>query len=75
MYRRHKINSGMTLIELLVAAMIFSAVILSSAWLLSVGFKEWSAEQNRIYIRQEGMTAMETMARYIGIAGNYPLLT
>ena len=24
---------------------------------------------------QEGMTAMETMARYIGIAGNYPLLT
>ena len=72
---RFKTLKGLTMIELLVAAMLFSVIMVSSALLLSVGLKEWSVEQNRINLRQESMPAMETMVRYIGMAGNYPLLT
>jgi hypothetical protein len=50
--------------------MLFSAIIASAALILSVGIKEWSVETDRIDIRQGGMTAMETLVRYIGLAGN-----
>ncbi len=70
MYRKIKEYAGLTLIELLIAAMLFSVIIASSAWLLLVGFKEWSSETDRINIRQEGMPAMETMVRYLGMASN-----
>jgi predicted component of viral defense system (DUF524 family) len=70
MYQKIKKDTGLTLIELLLAAVLFSVIIGSSVFLLSIGLKVWDSNKDRVEIRQEGNLGIETMVRYLSLASN-----
>lgn len=70
MYQKINKRSGVTLIELLISILLFSAITGASALMLSSGLKIWSSSKDRLDIRQNGSLAMERMIRYLEIA-NY----
>ena len=65
MYQKIKKRSGITLIELLISALLFSAIIAAAVLMLSTGLKIWSSGKDRLDIRQNGNLAMERMVRYL----------
>ncbi|MDO8536124.1 MAG: prepilin-type N-terminal cleavage/methylation domain-containing protein [Candidatus Omnitrophota bacterium] len=70
MYQKIKNRSGLTLIELLIAMLLFSAIIGAAILMLSTGLKIWNSNNNRTNIRQNGSLAMETITRYLEQANN-----
>jgi len=70
MYRKIKKNQALTLIELLITMLLFSAIIVATILTLNVGLKIWSSNKDRLDVRQNGSLAMETMTRYLEIANN-----
>ncbi len=70
MYQKIKKKSGLTLIELLISILLFSAITGAAILMLTTGLKIWSSNKDRLDIRQNGSLAMERMIRYLEIA-NY----
>ncbi len=67
MYQKIKKRSGLTLIELLIAMLLFSAIIGATILMLTTGLKIWNSNKDRLDIRQNGSLAMEKMVRYLGL--------
>ena len=66
MYLKTKKNSALTLIELLIAILLFSAIIGATVLMLKI----WSSNKDRLDISQNGGLAMEKMVRYLELANN-----
>ncbi len=70
MYRRTDKKSALTLVELLIAMLLFSAITGATVLMFNTGLKIWSSSKDRIDIRQNGSLAMERMIRYLELARN-----
>lgn len=70
MYLKTKSNSALTLIELLVAILLFSAITGATVLMFATGLKIWSSNKDRLDIRQDGSLAIEKMVRYLELASN-----
>ncbi len=68
MYQKIKKKSGLTLIELLISILLFSAITGAAILMLTTGLKIWSSNKDRLDIRQNGSLAMERMIRYLETA-------
>jgi Tfp pilus assembly protein PilV len=75
MYQKIKKISGITLIELLISILLFSAITGAAVLTLSAGLKIWNSSEDRIDIRQKGSLAMEEMVRYLELANNITAAT
>ncbi len=75
MYRKIKKKAGLTLIELLIAILLFSAINGAAVLMLSTGLKIWSSDRDRLDIRQNGNLAMERMVRYLETTNNITAAT
>ena len=75
MYQKIKKRFGLTLIELLTAILLFSAIALAATLMLTTGLKTWSSNQSSLDVRQNGNLAMEKMVRCLELASNITAAT
>jgi hypothetical protein len=75
MYQKINNRSALTLIELLIAVLLFSAITGATMLMLTTGLKVWSSNKGRLDIRQNGSLAVEKMVRYLGLANNITAAT
>jgi len=77
MYRKikKKFAGGITLIELLMAIVLFSLITGAAMLVLTVSLKTWNSNKDRINIRQNGNLALEEMVRYLELASNITAAT
>jgi len=65
MYRKIKNRAALTLIELLISILLFSAITAAAMLMLSTGLNIWDSNKDRLDIRQNGSLAMETIVRHL----------
>ncbi len=75
MYQKIKKRYALTLIELLIAMLLFSAIAGAATLMFTTGLKIWYSNKDRLDVRQNGSLAIEEMVRYLELSSNITAAT